>query len=353
MTWRRILQSAVALLGAGVSVAAPLAAPHAAEQAVQWKMASFAPSSLVIAGTGGVRLTERLAQVSEGSFLITFHEPGELVPALEMFDAVAKGSVDAAWSIPGYWAGKIRAAPLFSAVPFGPAAPEYLAWIYHGGGQELWKELLAPHEIHPIFCGLGSPAGSGWFRQEITTVADLRGLKMRSFALGARVLQKLGVSTQLLAATEIYPALERGVIDAAEFSSPAIDIELGFDRITNHYYFPGWQKQSVLADLMIHMEKWQELSATHQAQLEAVCGESIQWTIAQGEALQFEALQELKRRGVRLHRWPPEILDALQVAWLEVVAEVSSEDTDFARVWESLSTFRESYALWDELGYVR
>jgi TRAP-type mannitol/chloroaromatic compound transport system substrate-binding protein len=185
------------LVGAAAFVVV-VGSPSAAEEPVRWKMASAVSSSVVILGTTAKSFTEKIALISGGDFVIKFYEPGALVPPLEMFDAVAKGSIDAAWAPPAFWAGKIRAAPLFSAMPFGPSAGEYLAWVYHGGGQELWREILARSGNYSVFCSLEAPEASGWFREEITSLDDLKGLKMRFLGLGALTMQKLGVSTQLL-----------------------------------------------------------------------------------------------------------------------------------------------------------
>ena len=226
---------------------------------IKWKMASTFPSSLAQIGTLGVRLEDRLKTVSDGNLQIKFFEPGALVPALEVFDAVSSGATDAGWSTPGYWAGKIPALPLFSAVPFGPPASEYMAWIYHGGGLKLFQEIYARHNIHGILCGIIPPEASGWFRNEIKSTEDLTGLKMRFFGLGAQVMEKIGVSTQLIAGGDIFPALELGTIDATEFSMPAIDLELGFYQVAKHYYFPGWHQQSTFLELLINLDKWNSM----------------------------------------------------------------------------------------------
>jgi TRAP-type mannitol/chloroaromatic compound transport system substrate-binding protein len=326
--------------------------PSAAEEPVRWKMASGVSSSVAILGTTAKGFTEKVAAISGGEFVIKFYEPGALVPSLEMFDAVSKGSIEAAWAPPAYWAGKIRAAPLFSAMPFGPSAGEYLAWVYHGGGQELWREILARYDIYSVFCSLEAPDASGWFREEITSVEDLKGLKMRFFGLGALTMEKLGVSTQLLPPADTYPALERGVIDATEFSMPAVDLHLGFHAIAKHYYFPGWHQSATLGDLMIHLPRWQELSDTHRAQIEVACRASIVDNLALAEASQFKALQELQAKGVQLHRWPPEMLAAFEAAWQEVAAEQAAADPDFKRAWDSLQAFRADYKIWNDLAYL-
>jgi len=319
---------------------------------IRWKMGSTYAGSLPQLGTLAKRVEDQIDKVSGGNIRIRFNEPGALVPALEVFDAVASGSIDAAFSTPGYWAGKVPALQLFGAVPFGPEAGEYMAWYYFGGGKELFEEIYGKYGIHSVMCGVIAPESSGWFKNEITSVDDLQGLKMRFFGLGAKVMEKMGVSTQLLAAGDIYPALELGTIDATEFSMPAIDLNLGFYQVADHYYFPGWHQQSTMFDLMLNKEKWDALEDVQKAQVESVCMANMAYGLAEGEAIQVAALQELQEKGVNIHRWPPEILDQLEAAWQEVVAEQVEGNEDFARVWDSLSTFRENYKIWGELGYL-
>ena len=232
-------------------------------QPVRWKLASAYAGSAQLLGTLGHRLVQNLDRASDGNIQLKFFEPGALVPALEIFDAVATGSVEAGWATPGFWAGKVPALQLFAAVPFGPAAPEYMAWMYYGGGRELYDEIYARHGIKGIPCGIFPPEASGWFRTKITNLEDLKGLKMRFFALGAKVMEKVGVSTQLLAGGDIVPALELGTIDATEYASPVIDKDLGFYQIAKHYYFPGWHQQSTWLDLIVNLKRWRELSLGH------------------------------------------------------------------------------------------
>jgi TRAP-type mannitol/chloroaromatic compound transport system substrate-binding protein len=336
-----------------VALAAFMSGGPVRAQSVQWDMQSTYPGSLTQLGTLGIYIQDQIKLVSGGDLTITFQEPGAIVPALEAFDAVATGAVDAGWSTPGYWAGKVPSLQLFAAVPFGPSAGEYLGWYYFGGGQELFYEIYHRHGIHSEICGIIAPEASGWFKKEINTVQDLQGLKMRFFGLGAKVMEKMGVATQLLAGGDIYPALELGTIDATEFSMPAIDLKLGFYQVAKHYYFPGWHQQSTLFDLMMNKDAYDALSDTHKAQINSVCGDAIRFGLAEGEAIQFAAIKELESKGVQIHTWPPEILDALEAAWGEVVAEQIAADADFARVWESLSAFRAGYATWKELGYLK
>ncbi|MBL26083.1 MAG: C4-dicarboxylate ABC transporter [Rhodospirillaceae bacterium] len=335
------------------AVAEGTEAPAAAsDPEVRWKMGSTYPATLVQLGELGKRIESQIDKVSGGNFKIKFFEPSALVPALEVFDAVSEGSIDAGWSTPGYWAGKVPALQFFAAVPFGPRAPEYMAWVYYGGGKELYDELYARHNIKGLLCAVIPPEASGWFRKPINSPEDLKGLKMRFFGLGAKVMEKLGVSTQLLAGGDIYPALELGTIDATEFSMPAIDLNLGFYQIAKEYYFPGWHQQSTFFELIMNMDRWNALTDTQKAQIETVCGDQFRQSIAEGEYIQIDALQQLEDHGVNIHSWPPEMLDRFHAAWDEVVEEESAADPDFKRVWESLKAFRESYSRWRDLGYL-
>jgi len=353
MRIRSTMKLAVSALALGAVVALGVAGDATAQdQRVRWNMASAYGSKLTQLGTLGVRLSAQMEAVSGGSIELRFYEPGALVPALEMFDAISAGSIEAGWSTPGYWTGKNEAFALFAAVPFGPRAGEYLGWYYHGGGQELFDELYAEYNIKGVMCGVIAPEASGWFRKEINSTADLAGLKMRFFGLGAKVMEKMGVSTQLLAGGDIFPALERGSIDATEFSMPAIDLDLGFYQVAKHYYFPGWHQQSTLFDLMMNKDKYDALSDTQKAQIDAVCGANITAGLAEGEAIQGAALAELQEKGVTIHRWSPDILAELETAWNEVAAELAASNPTFKKVWESLSKYREQYKIWGDLGYL-
>lgn len=324
--------------------------PRPAEPgAIHWKMGSAYASTLPQLGTLAKKLDRDIWRVSNGMLEIKFYEPGALVPPLEMFDAVRAGAIDAAFSSPGFWGNKVPALQLFAAIPFGPSAKEFLAWIYFGGGQELFNEIYHKNGIHSLFCGLIAPEASGWFRKRIRTVDDLKGLKMRFFGLGAKVVKKLGVIPSRLTAGDIFVAFESGDIDAAEFSMPAIDMKLGLHRMVKNYYFPGWHQPSTLFELMVNLKKWESLTASAKAQVEAVCGDNIRYGLAEGEAAQFQALKTLQAQGVTIHRWPGEILDALKSAWNEVAKEEAKADKDFSRVWKSLVAFRKDYTIWGEL----
>lgn len=316
---------------------------------IVWRMASAYSGDLPQLGSLAKRASQNIWKISNGEIEIKFFGPGALVPSSEMFAAVASGAIDAAYSSPGSWADKEPALQLFSGVPFGPSSGEYLAWVYFDGGQELLNEIYNPHGIQSVLCGMIASEASGWFRHSYTTPEDLMGLKMHASGLGSKVLNKLGVKTLTLQDEDIFLALDNGEIDGAEFSMPAIDLKLGFYHLAGHYYFPGWHQPSSFFELLINKDSWDALTITGQAQIKAVCGDNIRYGLAEGEALQYDALKELTAKGVTIKRWPVAILSALEDAWREVAIEQSSMDTKFKEVWRSLSDFRKEYAIWDEL----
>jgi TRAP-type mannitol/chloroaromatic compound transport system substrate-binding protein len=330
-----------------------VALPGVAVAKTKLNMASTYPSSLTQLGTLGVSLSKNIEAMSGGELELKFFEPGALVPALEVFDAVSNGSVDAAWSTPGYWQGKEPSLALFSAVPFGPDAREYGAWLLFGGGEEMMQKVYDKYNIHSIICGVIAPEASGWFREPVNSIEELAGKKMRFFGLGAKVMQKLGVDTQLLGAADIYPALERGTIDATEFSQPAIDLNLGFYQIAKHYYFPGWHQQSTSFELMINKARWDALNESEKAMLVTACRANYALGMAEGEAIQGKALAELESKGVIIHSWDQATLDKFESTWNEVAAEIAASDASFKEAWDSLQAFRAEYKKWKDIGYLK
>ncbi|GAB4182108.1 MAG: TRAP transporter substrate-binding protein [Thalassobaculales bacterium] len=343
---------AAAVIG-GLALGLSAGVAEAQDKRVRVQIGSTYPASMAQLGTLGVALADKLKKVSGGSIDARFNEPGALVPALQVFDAISAGSLDGGWSTPGYWTGKDVTFAVFASVPFGPGAGEYLAWLDYGGGEKMMQELYAEYKIVSHICGIIAPEASGWFRKEINSVDDLKGLKMRFFGLGAKVMEKMGVATQLIAGGEIYQALQLGSIDATEFSMPAIDLSLGFHQVAKYYYFPGWHQQSTTFDFMLSQAKWNEMSDTQKAQVRAVCGDNIRQGFAEGEAIQFKALQELQSKGVNIKQWSPQILATLSKAWDEVVVEESAKNPKFKRAWDSLTQFRANYKVWKDIGYLK
>ena len=334
-----------ALLAAG--------AAHAQDKKVRLQMASSYGSTLPILGEAAAAFVKKVEAATGGSVQIKFNEPNALVPVLQSFDAVSQGSVDSAWTASAFWSGKDSAYNFFSSVPFGPGAAEYLAWLSHGGGKELKAEMYGQHGIHSITCGMLPPEGSGWFRKEVKSLDELKGLKMRFLGLGAKVMDKLGAATQLIAPGEIYQALQLGTIDATEFSTPVMDLKLGFYQVAKYYYLPGWHQQSTALELLINKKKWDTLSDQQKAVIELACGETIRQSLAYGEAAQFGALKEIQAQGVTLKTWGPEFLAAFTGAWEEVAKEEAASNPMFKKIWDSYSAFRANYAIWRDSGYLK
>ncbi len=334
------------------AIAATANVSLADDNPVRWKMQSWFPSKAPHAGTTGFDIQTKIKRVSGGNFQIRFFEPGALIPPAECFDSVKKGAVDACWSTPAYWYGKDPAFALFSAAPFGPDWPGLLAWFNYHGGKEIYERLYHKHNMHAIHCGGMIPEASGWFKEEIKSVEQFNGLKIRFLGLGALVLDKLGASTQLLAGGDIFPALELGTIDATEFAAPSVDWNLGFWQIVKNYYFPGWHQPATIYDIMINLDKWNALSDTQKAQLEMVCGDNVRQAIALGESMQPDALANHQSKGVTVHRWPPEILEKLEETWRTVAAELSAKDATFKEAYDSLTAWQDKHKVWLELGYL-
>jgi TRAP-type mannitol/chloroaromatic compound transport system substrate-binding protein len=325
----------------------------AQEKRVRFQMAGAYPSTTAILGTGQLYTVERIKKISGGALEPRFYEPGALVPASQYFDAVASGSLDSAWSSLGFFTGKEITFALFSAVPFGPELGEYLGWMRFGGGEQLMQDLARKHNIEAMLCGTIAPEASGWFRKEIKTVEDLNGLKMRFFGLGANVMQKLGVATQLLQAGEIFQALQLGTIDATEFSMPVMDLTLGFHQVAKHYYFPGWHQMASFTHLMFSKQKWAELSDTHKEVIKTACDATMLHMYTEGESVQGKALKEIQAKGVTLHYWPKEVMTAYRKAWSDVIEEQNAKSPDFAKTWASLASFRDQYKVWRDYGYLK
>jgi TRAP-type mannitol/chloroaromatic compound transport system substrate-binding protein len=340
------------LSAVGIAAAMSVAAVSTvqAQSRVKWKMQSAFGGQLVHLGTSGVRFSKNIDRLSAGKLQIKFFEPGALVPALECFDAASKGSVESCWTTPGYHTGKLGpGVAFFTAVPFGPQIGEFLAWKKFGGGNAIRDAKYAEFGLVAVdnFC-IG-PETSGWFKKPVNNLDELKGMKMRFFGLGARVMQKMGVSTQLLAGADIYPALEKGVIDATEFSMPDIDQNLGFYQIAKNNYYPGWHQQVSCSELLMNRDAFNKLPDNFKAMIEIAAGESIMATYANTEAKNPAAMNNmLAKYGVTNHRWPDSTLATFEKAWVEVVKEESAKDPFFKEIAESFYSFRDEYRGWGE-----
>ena len=341
--------AAVGLAFGQVHAQAPAAMPK-----VSWKMQSAFASSLPHLGPSGVRFSKDVSRMSGGQLDIKFYEPGALIPPLECFDAVSKGSIESCWTTPGYHTGKYPALAFFTTVPFGPNYGEIFAWKMFGNGNKLRQEIYDKHGLYSIDCFAIGPETSGWFRREIKSIEQLKGLKMRFFGLGAQVMQKLGVSTQLLAAADIFPALERGVIDATEFSMPAMDVKLGFHQVAKFNYFPGWHQQVSVSELLMPKKAFDALPKSYKRILQVAAGSQVHYTYADSEASQFAVMAEMRaKHKVQIKRWSDKDLATFEKAWLEVLQEESAKDPLFKKIADDYLAFRKNYAIWGDAQYMK
>lgn len=319
------------------------------------EMQSIFPQTLPLLGKPAWDIAERVATLTADGVTFDVKNPGEIVATGEVWDAVSTGAVEASWYSIGFAEGVVPSAPLFTTFPFGPDIKEYAAWWYYGGGQEMWSEITEDaYNIKTLHCSTLVPEASGWFRDEITSIEDLKGKKMRFFGLGASVMGKLGVEAQSMGLADTMSALNTGAIDSAELGFPYLDNLVGMFEHAKHYYFPGWHQQTSFLSLIINMDTWNDLSDQERAIVETACEAQVLKTMAEGEAVQLEPLAKMQaENGVTVHEWPPEILMAYEQAWSEVAAEKSAEDADFKRAWDSLQTFRNDYSEWKNIGYLK
>lgn len=321
-------------------------APLQAQDSISLSVQSAWPLTLPASGRDAQHFSDAINEASGGSVEIELYGAGKLVPSLEIFDAVQRGTLDAGYTSPLYVAGKFPALQLFGGVPFGPDAIEYLGWIYNGGGLEIWREIYAEQGVMTVPCGLMEPEAGGWYKEPIETAADLDGLKLRFAGLAGEVMKKMGASVVLLAGGDIFPNLERGVIDGTEFSMPAIDTIIGFDDIAKNYYLPGWHQPAAINELIINKAKWDAMSDAQRTLIELTCRETMLWGVTSTLAENAAAVQSFKENGVEIREFSPELIEAFREKTAEVMAEQSAKDENFKRVWDSLEAYRANAADW-------
>ena len=325
------------------------AQPESAIASKTIDVASTFPKNLTFLGEGAENLAGLLSDVSDGQLNLKVYGAGELVPALEVFNAVSTGAVPAGWDWVGYWAGTVPVAGLMGAMPFGPTPEVFLGWMWEGGGREILQKAYDPFNVQVFPCHLTAPETGGWFNKEINTPADFEGLKMRISGLGGKVLNNLGASTQLIPGGEIFVALERGRIEATEFSLPIIDKSLGFQDVTKYYYFPGWHQPSSWNSLIINKDVYNEFTDLEKQQLEVACKANIVYTMAVAPAAQTPVLEEFKAQGIDVRRFPPQVLQALQAESAKVLEQEAANDPLFKEAYDSLLNYMESVNQWHNL----
>jgi len=343
MKRRSFLKKAAAGLAVG-SVAAPAIAQSS--PTIQWRMATSWPKSLDTLFGGAELVTKRVAEITDNKFQIRAFAAGEIVPALQVLDAVQAGTVEMGHTAPYYYYGKDPAFAFGSSLSFGPNARQNNAWWYFGGGAEAMAPLFKEYGCIAMVAGNTGCQMGGWFRKEVKTVEDLRGLKFRIGGMAGLVLAKLGVVPQMIGGPDIYPALEKGTIDGAEWVGPYDDEKLGFNKVAQYYYYPGWWEGGPMLTVLINEKKWQELPKSYQAALKAACGEANSWMPAKYDAQNPPALRRLVASGTKLRQFPKVIMEACEKAAYEVYDELSAKSAHFKRIYPQWKKFRDEQFLW-------
>ncbi len=316
----------------------------------RWKMVTTWPPGFPVLGESCEMLAKWVKTMSGGRMEIKVYGGGELVPPLEAFETVSNGSAQIGSGSPYYWAGKIPAAPFFATVPFGMNAQQMNTWIYCGGGYELWKEAYAPFNLVPFAGGNSGVQMGGWYNKELNTLQDFKGLKIRMPGIGGKVIEKIGGSAILVAGGELYTSLERGVIDATEWIGPYHDHRMGFHKIADYYYTPGWHEPGTLLEFFVNKEKLESLPSDLQMIIETACARINQWVLLEFEAqnrIFLKKLQEEHNVDVRL--FSLEILQGLRSATEEVLQDMVADDAFANTVYQAYRQFQKEINAWSNI----
>ncbi|MFQ5328777.1 MAG: TRAP transporter substrate-binding protein [Thermodesulfobacteriota bacterium] len=340
----------VAAAGAALAIGAP--AVHA-KRSFNWKMVTTWPPHFPVMGEGAEEFARLVEEMSEGRLRIQVYGGGELVPALQAFDAVSQGIVEMGHGASYYWAGKAPATQFFAAVPFGMNAQQMNAWLYSGGGLALWEELYAPFNLVPMAAGNTGVQMGGWFNKEIKSITDIKGLKMRMPGLGGKVIARAGGSAILSAGGEIYTNLDRGVIDATEWVGPYHDYLMGFHKVAKYYYYPGWHEPGTVLELIINKGAFERLPKDLQAVVRSAAYRSNVVMLSEFEAKNNSYLQKLiTEHKVLLKRFPDDVLKSFKRYTREVLQEVTAKDRMSRKVYDSFSTFQKNVSQWADVSEV-
>ena len=316
---------------------------------VRWRMVTSWPKSLETIFGGAQTVCDRVKQMTGGRFTIEPYAAGEIVPGLEVLDAVQNGTVQSGHTASYYYVGKNPALGFGTSMPFGFSAQQQNAWYYHGGGLETMHKLYSDFNVISFPAGNTGAQMGGWFKREIKTVRDLNGLKMRIPGLGGKVMSRLGVNVQVLPGGEIFLALDRGAIDAAEWVGPYDDQKLGLNQAAPYYYYPGWWEPGATLEVQVNKSAWQKLPQEYQQILQTAAMEANLNMLAQYDALNREALQKVLGSGTKLISYSPEILKAAREAAFSIYEENASQDASFKEVYQAWNKFRKEITAWNRI----
>jgi len=340
MQRRHFLKSAG--LGAAGVAAAPFISTANAQETITWNMVTSWPKNFPALGTGANEFAARVEALSGGRMRVRVHGAGELVPALEVFDAVAAGTAEMGHSASYYWRGKVAASQFFTAVPFGMNTQETNAWLYYGGGQELWDELYAEHNLKPFAVGNTTTQPGGWFKKEINSLEDLQGVKLRLPGLAGEAMNRIGVTTVTIPGGEIFTAMQTGALDAADWVSPYNDLAFGLHQVAEYYYTSAWNEPSAVLEGTVNLDAWNALPDDLKAVVEEAARASNLSMISEFTYRNAEALSTLvNEHDVKLRSFPEDVMQALYESSKEVIREQTENDPASKKVYDSYRAFQE------------
>ncbi|MEM9832198.1 MAG: TRAP transporter substrate-binding protein [Bacteroidota bacterium] len=348
-----LLKSGTAIAGSGLAIACSTGDSPQKVQApyinfndtFRWKMVTTWPPNFPILGEGCNLFAQWVKEMSGGRMEITVYGGGELVPALEVFDAVSSGAVEVGHGAGYYWAGKVPAAQVFATVPFGMNAQQMNAWLIGGGGTELWQKTYRDFNLIPYPGGNTGMQMGGWFNEEIRVLSDIQGLKMRIPGIGGKVFNRAGGTSVLVAGGEIYTNLERGVIDATEWIGPFHDYQMGFYQVAKYYYYPGWHEPGTALELTVNKEKYEALPIDLQNIIATAAERLNNWSLCRSEAMNSQyAVKLAEEEGVQFRRFPDDVLATFRKYSEEVVADLTGQDPLARKAYESYAKFQQQMA---------
>ncbi len=339
------------LAGAGLgAVALASSASAQGQPEIRWRMASSYPKNLDTLYGAGVQIAKRVAEATDGRFQIQVFAAGEIVGGLQVLDAVGNATVECGYTLSSFYVGKDPTFMFEASVPMGLNTRHHNAWMIHGGGLQLVRDFLSDFNVVNFQAGNTGAQMGGWFKREITSLDDLKGLKFRIAGMGGQILSRLGVVPQVLAAGDIYPSLERGTIDAVEWASPYDDEKFGFVKVAKYYYYPGFWEGTAGTSLYVNKDKLATLPASYRAILEAACAEANGWCVAKYDAENPDALRRVVSQGAILKPFPREMLEASYREAFKLYGEIAARNPKFKLIYDHWNAFREKELQWFRIG---
>ncbi len=332
-------------------IAGSLAAPAVAraQGGLKWRCVTSWNRNLPGPGVSARRLAERITIMTDGALTVEVFAAGEIVGPFQVLDAVSTGTVEMGHTAALFWGGKMAAAPVFTTVPFGPGPVEHMAWL-QSGGQQLWDELYATFRVKPLIGGNTGPSAAGWFRKDIRSLADLKGLRIRATGIGGEVYAALGALAIAVPPGETYAAFERGVVDAVELLAPVNDLPLGLSKIAKFYAFPGFNKPNGPSELLISLDRWQALPSRLRDVVEAASRAEHDIALAECEAANAKAIEQIAASGVTVSWLPDDMVAEARTASRDALARIASSGPVARRIVEHLESFRASQRVWRQIG---